>query len=181
MNKKSVYSENFLNFVKITDNPVEEFLKRFFTINLDSPTLIIVTPIIGSLFGTKYSIQKLKNKIDSERILTYIITRTPEEKFHNDAIDILKSSDFVEIRYNNSLHAKLYVCIGKNDGYAMLGSGNLTETSIRENIEIGILILNRGKGKKILNELFRWGIVRLRTLKESKLIKSIKYKGGNTT
>lgn len=164
-----------VTFVKITERPVEDFLKRFFLSDIKPLNLIIITPIMGSLAGTHYSLEKLKEKIETERIPTYVITRKPEERFHIEALDILMKSDFVEVRYNNSLHAKLYICMGKDAGFALLGSGNLTQTSIEENVEIGILIFHQERGKQILHELYHWGSVRLRTLKESRVVKKIAY------
>lgn len=168
-------SEKTLAFVKITEKPVEDFFRRLFLSDIKPFTLIIVTPIMGSLASTRYSLERLREKIESEKIVTYVVTRKPEERFHVEALDILMKSDFVEIRYNNSLHAKLYICMGKDTGFALLGSGNLTQTSIERNIEIGMLILHRGRGKQILHELYHWGGVRLRTLKESKVVKRITY------
>ena len=170
MNKEGV------PFVKITENPVKEFFKRLYLTDIKPFNLTIVTPIMGSLSGTRYSLERLRRKIETEKIQTFIITRKPQESFHKDAIDIFKNTDLVEIRYNNSLHAKLYVCMGKETGFAFLGSGNLTRTSMEKNIEIGLIIFPQGRGKKILHELYYWGSVRLRTLSESKIAKKITYR-----
>lgn len=167
--------EKTLRFVKITEKPVEDFLKRLFLSDIKPLNLIIVTPIMGSLTSSRYSLEGLREKIEAEKIPTYVVTRKPEKRFHIEALDILMKSDFVEIRYNNSLHAKLYICMGKDTGFALLGSGNLTQTSIEKNIEIGMLIFHQERGKQILYELYHWGSVRLRTLEESKIVKKITY------
>jgi len=167
--------EKTLSFVKITYNPVMDFFKKFFIGEIKAKTLIIISPIIAGLLDTRFSLEQLKKKIDNDKIFTYVITREPKENFHKEAIDILMSSDFTEIRYNNSLHAKLYICALDEPIYAILGSGNLTRTSIEKNIEIGMLIFYRGRGRQILHELYHWGSIRLRTLKESKLVKKITY------
>lgn len=167
--------EKMIPFVKITYNPVMDFFKKFFIGEVKAKTLIIISPIIAGLFDTRFSLERLKNKIDSDKILTYVITREPKENFHREAVDILMSSDFTEIRYNNSLHAKLYICALDEPIFAILGSGNLTKTSIEENIEIGMLIFHQKRGKQILHELYHWGSIRLRTLKESKVVKKITY------
>lgn len=154
-----------------------DFFKKFFIGEVKAKTLIIISPIIAGLFNTRFSIERLKKKIDNDKILTYVITREPKENFHREAIDILMSSDFTEIRYNNSLHAKLYICALDEPIFAILGSGNLTKNSVEKNIEIGMLIFYQERGKKILHELYHWGGVRLRTLKESKIVKKITYRG----
>jgi len=169
-------------YVQIIGNrPVEKFLQRFFIIDEIPQNLIIVSPIICTLQQTRYSIIKLIEKITRDKIITYVITREPEELFHKEAINILYQSDFVEIRYNNSLHAKLYISAYQNEyiSFALLGSANLTRHSIEKNIEIGIMIFRCGTGRNLWDELFQWGLVRLRTLPESKLVKKIKKGGKN--
>jgi len=160
-------------YAQVSKNPVKDFFNRFYLTDIKPINLILVTPILGTLGKTRFSLERLIKKIESEKIKTYLITRTPEDDFHSDAVEIFSRSNFVEIRYNNSLHAKLYVCMGRDEGFAFLGSGNLTRTSMEKNIEIGMIILSYGKGKQILNELYNWGIIRLRTLKESKLYKKM--------
>ena len=59
--------------------------------------------------------------------------------------------------------------------FAMLGSANLTNSSIEDNIEIGMIIYDIGQGKHIIRDLYNWGAIRLRTLKESKLVKKIDF------
>jgi hypothetical protein len=167
--------EKTITFVKITYNPVMDFFKKFFIGEVKAKTLIIISPIITGLFNTRFSLERLRRKIDSDKILTYVVTREPKENFHREAIDILMGSDFTEIRYNNSLHAKLYICALDEPIFAILGSGNLTKTSIESNIEIGMLIFFQERGKQILHELYHWGSVRLRTLEESKVVKRITY------
>jgi HKD family nuclease len=120
-------------------------------------------------------LERLRKKIEKDKIFTYIITREPKENYHKEAVNIFMDSEFVEVRYNNSLHVKLYICALDEPIFGILGSGNLTRTSIGKNIEIGIMIFHQGKGRQILHELYHWGSVRLRTLKESKIVKKITY------
>jgi len=164
-----------LSYVQFTENPVKDFFKRLYLTDIEPTSLIIISPFIGNLSRTRYSLERLRKRIEEERIPTYIITRMPEDEFHKESIDLFFDSDFVEIRYNNSLHAKLYICMGKDTGFAFLGSGNLSRNSMERNIEIGLMILPYDKGKLILNELYHWGSIRLRTLKESKIAKKIKF------
>lgn len=160
-------------YVKFSENPVMDFFKRFYLTDIQPTSLIIVSPFIGSLSRTRYSFERLNKRIDEEKIPTYIITREPYDEYHKESMDILSESNFVEIRYNNSLHAKLYICMGRDTGFAILGSGNLSRTSMEQSIEIGLLVLPHDRGKLVLNELYKWGSIRLRTLKESKLAKKI--------
>ncbi|MEW6215140.1 MAG: phospholipase D-like domain-containing protein [Nitrospirota bacterium] len=102
----------------------------------------------------------------------------PDDEYHQKAVDIIKSYDHIELRFNESLHAKLYVCLCQDESrsFALLGSGNLTRNSIENNIEIAMMIYGRSRGREILRELSRWGLERLRTLNDTKLVKKIKFK-----
>jgi len=159
----------------ILQRPVYRFLQRFFLSEAKTQDLIIISPFITTLEGTRYTLSSLRDKIERERIPTYVITRKPEDIFQKDAIDLLKASNYIEIRFNDSLHAKLSVCRREDGGFALLGSGNLTRSSIEKNIEIGMIIHARGRGRELLHELFHWGAVRMRTLSESKLVKRMTY------
>ena len=166
--------EHGMSYVKlVTEKPVERFLLEFMLSQELVESLILVSPIIGPLQGVSVSMNRLVEKINRDRIKTYVITNEPSDRHpdHSRAVAMLKSSDFTEIRFNASLHAKCYVCRYLDGGFALLGSGNLTATSIRQRIEIGMIIYSRGKGTSLFHELFAWGAVRLRTLQESKLIK----------
>jgi phosphatidylserine/phosphatidylglycerophosphate/cardiolipin synthase-like enzyme len=111
-------------------------------------------------------------------ISIYVITRAPEEEYHQQAIDTLMRCDQVELRFNQSLHAKLCVCVCQDESqsFALLGSANLTRHSAEKNIEIAMMIYGRGHGKEILRELSRWGLERLRTLNDTRLVKRIKFR-----
>jgi len=157
----------------ITEKPVKRFLQKFCLSDEEFESLIIVSPWIGPLEGLRYTLAYVLSLVEKRRLPTYVITRTPEEPWHQQAVDLLLECNWVELRYNDSLHAKLYVCKQREGrGFAMLGSGNLSRASIEKNIEIGMMIYGRGRGRDLLHELYSWGAIRLRT--RSKLIKKLK-------
>jgi len=139
--------------------------------------LVIISPFIGPLNHVRFKLERLVKKIDDSKIITYVITNEPPPNSpnHSEAINILSGSRFIEIRYNESLHAKVYVCQGNGAGFAMLGSGNLTDTSINQKIEVGVLINERGGTGPLFQELYRWGTERLRTVRGSKIVKRAEY------
>jgi phosphatidylserine/phosphatidylglycerophosphate/cardiolipin synthase-like enzyme len=162
----------------VTDKPVQRFLLRFYLSNLPIQSLILISPFVGTLEGSRVTLDGVCKKVVEKAVHTYVITRAPEEEYHQQAIDALMSCDQVELRFNESLHAKLYVCLCQDESqsFALLGSANLTRNSIEKNIEIATMIYGRGHGKEILRELSRWGLERLRTLNDTKLVKKIKSK-----
>jgi len=156
----------------ITQKPVKRFLQRFCLSDEEFETLIIVSPWIGTLEGVRYTLAHVLAIVARRGLPTYVITREPQDVWHKQAVDMLLGCNWVELRYNNSLHAKLYVCQQpEGRGFAMLGSGNLTTASIEQNIEIGMMIYGRGRGRALLHELAAWGTIRLRT--QSKLVKKM--------
>jgi phosphatidylserine/phosphatidylglycerophosphate/cardiolipin synthase-like enzyme len=137
-----------------------------------------VAPFIATLSKSRFSLRDLREKIDREQILTYVITREPAEQYQQEAMQLLSGCRWVEIRYNDSIHAKLYVAdaLRDADSFALFGSGNLTAKSIESNIELAMLVYSEGHGRDILRDLQYWASVRLRTLNESKLIQPIRGK-----
>lgn len=137
---------------------------------------MLISPFLGTLRGTRITLEGLCEKVENKKIPTYVVTCIPDNEEHQKAVDILMGCDLVELRYNESLHAKLYVCSCFNESlsFALLGSGNLTQHSIRKNIEIAMMIHAREQGRDIVRELSSWGLFRMRTLTSTKLAKRIK-------
>lgn len=160
----------------VTDKPVKKFLLRFCLCQTSIQSLILVSPIVGTLQGTQVTLDLVCRKAQENNILTYVITRPPDDRFHKEAVSTFLSCDQAEVRFNESLHAKLYVCLCQDESqsFALLGSANLSRTSIERNIEVAMMIYGRGQGRDILQELSQWGVQRLRTLSSTKLVKKMK-------
>ena len=162
----------------VTSKPVHRFLLKFYLSHIPIQSLILISPIVTTLEGTRVTLEAVCRKAVEKGIPTYVITRSPEEEYHHQAVNILVKFEPIELRFNESLHAKLYVCLCKDESqsFALLGSGNLTRNSMEKNIEIAMMIYGRGGGREILRELSRWGLERLRTLNDTKLVKKMKFK-----
>ena len=158
------------------DKSVEKFLSRLFLRNAPLRTINIVAPYISAMSGTRFSLLDLRKKVEREGVPMYVITRAPSEPYQQEAMKILQNSPWIEIRYNASVHAKVYVANAQHESesFALFGSSNLTAKAIESNIEVAMLIYNEGPGREILRELNYWAGVRLRTLKESRLVQPIK-------
>ena len=155
----------------ITERTVECFLQRLFLRAMPVRSLCLVSPFINTLEGTRYSFADLSEKITREQIPTYVVTRPPVEAYQQEAMAILMENTWVEIRYNDSIHAKVYVAAAyrESESFALFGSGNLTGRSITSNIEVGMIIVAQGQGRPLVEDLFYWANNRLRVLEESKL------------
>jgi phosphatidylserine/phosphatidylglycerophosphate/cardiolipin synthase-like enzyme len=162
----------------VTERTVERFLLRLFLRESRLRTLCIVSPFVGPLQRCRFCLADLRAKVEREKIPTYVITREPIEAYQHEAMAAIGGSPWIELRYNASIHAKLYVATAEReaDSFALFGSGNLTTPSIESNIELGMLVYGEGAGRGLLHQLHYWANVRLRTLTESRLIQPIKAK-----
>lgn len=170
--QQSAEQPESVTYLKIlTDKPVERFLQRYMTTS-GQQTLIIISPFIGNLEGQSYTLADIIGKAKTEKGRIYIITREPQDEYHRQGLAFLEQGENVEIRYNSDVHAKLYVSWNRDEeeSFAMFGSGNLTSSGTSYNLELGMMILSRDYGRKLVRELYRWGD-NLRT--QSKKIKAI--------
>jgi hypothetical protein len=158
----------------ITERPVERFLQRYLLGNVVAQTMVIVSPFIGDLAGTPLGLQVITEKATADRTRLYVITREPRELYHQAGVAVLEQCPLAEIRYNSDIHAKLYVAWSRDEAesFALFGSGNLTESGLRHNIELGMMIYARGYGRTILRDLYQWSSYALRTM--SRRVKAIR-------
>jgi phosphatidylserine/phosphatidylglycerophosphate/cardiolipin synthase-like enzyme len=136
-------------------------------------SLCLVSPFISAMIEMRFGLTAILRKIATERIPTFVVTRTPEEPYQQQAVDLLEQSEWVEIRYNESLHAKVFIAHSKRESqsFALFGSGNLTGRSISTNLEVGMLLDARGDGRPLVEELAYWTHNKLRILPETRLHK----------
>jgi len=159
----------------LTDRPVGQFLLRFFLRDADVRSLCIVSPFISALEGCRFTLADLRRKVEAQRICTYVITRFPTEAYQAEAMTILRGSPWIEVRYNPSIHAKVYVAMASReaDSFALFGSGNLTAASLWANIEVAMMLYGEGIGRTLLHELYYWVNGQLRTFRDSTLVQRI--------
>jgi len=159
----------------LTEGMVEHFLARLFLRDPALRSLTLVSPFINTMAECRYSLADLSAKIKAQRIPTYIVTREPAESWQQEAVELLAKNDWIEIRYNELLHAKVFIAsaIQESESFAVFGSGNLTGAAATANLEVGMMLLARGAGRKLVDELYYWATNNLRVLPESTLYKSI--------
>jgi len=160
----------------ITERTVEHFLQRLFLRDILVRNLYLVSPFINAMECSRFTLADLSAKIIRECIPTYVVTRTPVEPWQEAAMAILAQNEWVEVRYNDSVHAKVFItaAMPESESFALIGSGNLTGQSIEKNLEVGMIIIAQGQGRPLVEELFYWANNRLRVLAESKLHQPIR-------
>lgn len=166
----------------VTKRTVEHFLQRLFLRDMPIRSICLVSPFINPMEDSRFTLADLSAKIARESIPTYVVTRPPVEPWQEEAMAILTQNEWVEIRYNNSVHAKVYVtaAVTESESFALFGSGNLTDRSIEKNVEVGMIIVAQGQGRALVDELYYWANNRLRILEESKLYQPIRAKRRTT-
>lgn len=159
----------------LTDRMVEHFLARLFLRNPPLRSLTLVSPFVNTMQDCRYPLADLSAKIKALRIPTYFVTRQPEEDWQEEAVAMLAKNEWIEIRFNESLHAKVFVAsaVQESESFAVFGSGNLTGAAINTNLEVGMLLLASGPGRKLVDELYYWATNNLRVLPDSHLYKPI--------
>lgn len=150
----------------LTERSVERFLQRYMITSARPQVLVLVSPFIGDLVGQLYSLQDLVKRLGADQTRAYVVTRPPRDEYHRAGLAVLEQSPYVEIRYNSDVHAKLYVAWNREeeDSFALFGSGNLTASGLRYNLELGMMILSRGQGRALVRDLYQWGSQVLRTV-----------------
>ena len=162
-------------YVRIfTEKAVDLFLQKYLVCNTYPQTLVIVSPFISDLSGELTDLKDIVAKINKDKTITYIITRPSKEQYQQKSMAILSQSPFTEIRYNEDIHAKLYICWCRKDekeSFALFGSGNLTTGGLRQNLELGMMIFSEDHGRTLVRDLYEWSTVWLRS--QSKRIKQV--------
>jgi phosphatidylserine/phosphatidylglycerophosphate/cardiolipin synthase-like enzyme len=116
--------------------------------------LILVSPWITPLVGTRYPLDEMLDAIRDQAIATYVITRPPAagNLAHEEAIAKLIGMPSVELRFNPGLHAKIMLAEGPRQAIGLLGSANLTRAGML-GVEVGVLMHGRGQGETLIRDL----------------------------
>jgi len=149
-----------------TEGAVNQFLQKYMTYQTFPQVLVIVSPFISNLAGELYELQDIIAHINKTRTPTYVITRELKDDYQKESIALLSQSPNVEIRYNERIHAKLYICWCKEkeeDSFALFGSGNLTSGGLQNNLELGMMMYSRDHGQVLVRDLYEWSTVALRS------------------
>lgn len=131
-----------------------EFFNRVFSAT-GVRKLVIVSPWLISQKNDPVKMADIADYVSKYDIETFIVTRSPDKEPENlQATNLLKSkiASKLTLHYNNSIHAKIYVCRCEPFGFALLSSANLTPHGPRS-YEVGLIVNGFGAGQKIVEEL----------------------------
>ncbi len=114
----------------------------------------IISPWISDIYGPNASINldQMLRRFRDDDATVYVVTRPPEEKWHQEAIDRIAATQRANIALLPHLHVKLFTAQTAASSFAMLGSANFTTRSLT-NREIGVLVSATGDGKALVRDL----------------------------
>lgn len=115
--------------------------------------LYIVSPWISEIVAnTSMTFDQILTRIVADGTTVYVVTRPPEEDWHEDAIRLLGETTRANIALVPNLHAKLYTAHTASGSFAMLGSANFTQQGLI-NRELGLLVNGFGQGRRVVSDL----------------------------
>jgi hypothetical protein len=115
--------------------------------------LYIISPWISELAeGSSLSFDLLLRRLKEDGTTVYLVTRPPEEPWHEAAVARLAETGRVNVAFVPDLHVKLYTALTSQGAFAMLGSANFTQQSL-SNREIGLLVNAYLDGKRVVKDL----------------------------
>lgn len=105
--------------------------------------LLLISPFIDLDKRIQDALAEKINKTDFRlRVLFGKNENNIYKSIKKDSLDFLKKFPDIEIRFNESLHAKFFL----NDNHFILTSLNLYDFSLQKNIESGILVQHTARG-----------------------------------
>jgi hypothetical protein len=115
--------------------------------------IYLISPWVSDFSSSvTLSFDRFLERVVEERATIYMVTRPPEEDWHQTAIDRLAGTTRANIAFLPGLHAKLYSARTDTGSFALLGSANFTQASL-ENQEIGVLVNGYSDGRGLVRRL----------------------------
>jgi len=100
----------------------------------------------------RMSFHQLLKRLSDDDATAYVVSRPPMDTWHDSAIKQLASTGKANIALVPYLHTKLYCADTAQGSFALVGSANFTEKSLKGR-EIGVLIRESGQGREIVRTL----------------------------
>ena len=144
-------------YIKVVNSGGHSRFFDRFMLAVGITSLVLVAPWIMSLEGERRTLKDILREVEKKRVPTTVIMRSPDkEPLNKDSDALFRKCPLVTLHYNNSLHAKIYVCKCDPYGFALVGSANLSGRATRE-LEVGLLVEGRGEGRGVIDELEKLG------------------------
>jgi hypothetical protein len=117
--------------------------------------IFLITPWISEITEPGLpTLRQLAKRLRDESATAYVVTRPPRDgdDWHESALATLERSRRANIVLVPELHTKLYCASTAQADFALFGSANLTQKSLR-NIELGAFLNGSGGGRQLFRDL----------------------------
>ena len=113
-----------------------------------------MSPWISEVGGplATLNFDQILRRLHEDNTTLYVVTRPPEEEWHERAVQRLADSGRASIALLPDLHVKLFTAQTAQASFAMIGSANFTNQSL-VNREIGVLVSSSGDGQTLFRDL----------------------------
>jgi hypothetical protein len=113
----------------------------------------IITPWMSEISEPGVpSLAQVAKRLQDEQATAYVVTRPPVDVWHENALRTFDESHRANVVLVPDLHTKLYCASTAQANFALFGSANLTQKSLR-NVELGIFVNGVGHGKRLVRDL----------------------------
>lgn len=135
-----------------TRRVVESFLSRL-SKSTGWKKIFIVSPWISVIdANTDLPFELFLKRVKEYGTTLYVVTRPPEEEWHEKAINLLGATGRANVVTVPELHSKLYSASTDTGAFVLLGSANFTQRSLLSR-EIGVVANSYGTGKVVVKKL----------------------------
>ena len=115
--------------------------------------LYIVSPWISDISANaSMTLDQIAKRLERDRATVYVVTRPPEEAWHERAVDRLAATGRANVAFVPHLHTRLYAAHTNERAFAMLGSANFTQQSL-DSRELGLLVSGVDGGRPLVRRL----------------------------
>lgn len=145
----------------IKSRVLENFFRRIWHRGRMS-RLVVISPWVSDFnFQTSsgtISLKSLAMRVSAEGAYFTLVTRRPAPKdtWHSAALDVLTAEVHgrarLQLKFNQELHAKIFLARLDELQACLIGSANLTHRSL-SNAELGLLIRNGASTSKVYRDL----------------------------
>jgi Putative DNA-binding domain len=115
--------------------------------------LYIISPWISDItHNASMTFDQVVKRLRDDNATAYVVTRPPEEEWHDKAIKTLAATGRANIAFLPELHTKLYAAQTDQGTFAVLASANFTQQALN-NRELGILVNGFEEGRAVVTKL----------------------------
>ena len=140
-------------WLQVTTRRVIDLFLKTLAQSVGWKRIFIISPWISEVNElASITFDSFLRRLQDDRTTVYIVTQPPVHEWHKQALSRFGQTRRANIALVPDLHVKLYVALTSRGSFALIGSANFTQQSLRQ-VEIGLLINAYSDGKKVVADL----------------------------